>query len=187
MFLQRDQSVVWVFHGPLRAQGSNRLLFLMCSISENERQTRVLGECRPRSRWKNSRPRRCGAAHADPALEAPLQYWPASGTLAPPGASGCPFNRGGFRGSRAKCSVSNAPGVPAASNPAARRGPSCGCNSVGVSGRASRGRTGEAMWLWFCSMRGVATSLMGHSTRLVAPFSKMFAYPGRKPTFGQCG
>jgi hypothetical protein len=34
MFLQRDQSILWVFHGPLRAQGSNRLLFLMCSISE---------------------------------------------------------------------------------------------------------------------------------------------------------
>ena len=153
MFLQRDQSVLWVFHGPLRAQGSNRLLFLMGSISEmNDR---------PAS-WANADLEADGKTRAPGAAgqRTSIRLWKPRCNTGPPQG---PSRR---RAPQAAHSTEAAFGDPARSAPCRmrpvfplrqiqrRRGPSCGCNSVGVSGRASRGRTGEAMWLWFCNAFG---------------------------------
>jgi hypothetical protein len=55
---------------------------------------------------------------------------PFSGTHAPPGAPGCPSNKGGCRRSRAKCFASNAPGASAASRSDSSPQPDCSDRAV---------------------------------------------------------
>jgi hypothetical protein len=55
---------------------------------------------------------------------------PFSGTRAPPGAPGCPSNKGGCRRSRAKCFASNAPGASAASRSDSSTQPDCSDRAV---------------------------------------------------------
>ena len=120
----------------LRQNSWTRLSFLICSNSGRARDQRP-GECRPQSRWRNLRPRPLGQ-FCSPIRLRRLRCRtnigrPFSGTRAPPGVPRCPFNKDGFRRSRAKCCASNAHAARAASK-------SSGSTPSDCSGRMRSGK-----------------------------------------------
>jgi hypothetical protein len=107
---------------------------------------------------------------------------PFSGIHAPPGAPGCPSNKGGCRRSRAKCFASNAPGASAASRSDSSPQPDCSDRAVwkDIAQRllddGCRIRTGrheeDGWWPDFSRRRPVADLQCRATTRIITSFAK---------------